>query len=739
MAFNIRLLDKLSYDEAELILLDYIEDVIEAFVESEPGKIREQENPDEVGEWIGVFIETAYLYGEMTLAKMTKADVQVVMEQILPAKLTLAEPSEVEDAIPDLVAFWTFLKQEYKLRSAGAIAKYLSSIEGKFTDWMFDPNRGGFAKQFVLQGLEAGYDMQSQEGMEAFQKVYNDRIATDPSARLKLPGGMMLGGIAGNLPGNLPSNLSGNVVDLTGRGGEMLAPVVAPPDDIKQMFEVLGLELPPEGELVDTEAFAAKMLIALEGLDEAGRARLNAIEFEEEPEVNPSAVPVSGMAAELRMLQADLTVVELSEEQKALLKATEINEDGPGSILQDFQMLLDAIGSKGIPVSAARHQFALKLLREFNGKLANPNDLDLKRPTQKSFPSLNGLYLLLRATGLVRIEAKGKTFRMVLNPEIYDSWQQLNPAERYFTLLEAWLIRAHPEMVGEERSLINEGTCALRNWPEFAAQKKRTFAQYNEQERLSYWPGFHNLNLMEMFGFLKITHGKPGKGKGWRMKGLEVLPLGEAIMPLCRAVTLAADLMFASETDPTLPFTDFQPALQPYFPEWQESLAVPANELKPGRYIFKVSMEQHTAWRKLAIASDTTLEDLSALILDAFEFADYEHLDAFTYKNQVGRNIRVMHPMAFDGDLFTDQIQLGRLPLNVGDTLEYVFDLGACWEFKVQLEAIESDWTAPQPIVQISASRKPQLSPVPEQEEFPGKVLEIHGEAPPQYPDEEDW
>ena len=724
MAFNIRLLDKLSYDEVEPLLFGYINDVIQAFVDSDLGQAQVKADP-EGGQWIGTFIEMAYQYGEMTLPRMTKADVEVVMEQILPAKLTLPDRSDCDDAISELVAFWTFLKQEYKLRSAGAIAKYLSSIEGKFTDWMFDPHRGGISKRFILQGLEAGYDMQTQEGVEAFQKVYNDRLATDPSARLDRPEGMMLGGMASN------------VVDLTGRANEMLVPMEAPPDDVKQMLEVLGVALPPEGELIDTEALAQQMLTALEQLDEAGMERLAAIEVDEEAEVNASAVPVSPMEAELRQFGDEQEAGKLSKKQETLLKTQKITEEGPGTILQDFQMILDAIGTKGIPVSAARHQFALKLLKDLNSKLVTPIDIDLKRPAQKSFPPLNGLYLLLRATGLVRIEAKGKKFSMVLHPETYESWQRLNPDERYFTLLEAWLIRAHPEMLGEERSPMNEGSRVIRSWSDLATKSKLTFSTYRDQDRLDYWPGFHNLSLMEMFGFLTITPGKPETGKGGRMKSLEVLPLGQAMMPLLQAATFAADMMFESETDPTLPFTDFQPTLQPYFPEWQQSLAVPSNDFREGRYIFKISMEHHSAWRRIAIASDATLEDLSALILDAFEFADYEHLDAFTYNNQLGRKIRVMHPMALDGDRFTHQIQIGNLPIVEGTVMEYVFDFGDWWEFKVQLETIEPK-AEPKLSVRVSGSRKPQLQSL-EADESPGEILGGKGEAPPQYPDGDDW
>jgi hypothetical protein len=121
MNFDIRQLDKLTFDDAEPLLGDYIDDAISRFLESDLGQTYAI-TPPQRGGWIETFIEMAYLYGEMTLSKMTKTDVRQVMESILPRKLTLLEPTEADDAIPELIAFWTFLQQKYKLRNAGAIS-----------------------------------------------------------------------------------------------------------------------------------------------------------------------------------------------------------------------------------------------------------------------------------------------------------------------------------------------------------------------------------------------------------------------------------------------------------------------------------------------------------------------------------------------------------------------------------------------------------------------------------------
>lgn len=171
MAFNLRQLDNLTYDEVEPILDAYINGAIEEFVNSPEGEAHIKDYPNG-GYWIGTFIEFSYNYGETTLPKMTKGDVQMLMESTLPRKVTILDPSEAEDAIPELVAFWRFLQRQYNLRSANAIVKYLDSIRNQFPGMMSDPARGGMAKTFMMMGHQAGFDMTNPEGIQTFQQ-YN--------------------------------------------------------------------------------------------------------------------------------------------------------------------------------------------------------------------------------------------------------------------------------------------------------------------------------------------------------------------------------------------------------------------------------------------------------------------------------------------------------------------------------------------------------------------------------------
>ena len=713
MTFDIYLLDKLDYDDAEPLLDDYIEDALEAFVHSRAGKAHIKSHP-QGGNWIGTFIEMSYVYGGYVLSKMTKGNAQEVMEYILPRKITLLDPSDTDGAIDELVAFWTFLDEVYRFRSAKAIAKYLRSIADKFPQWMFDPNRGGIAKQFLMQGTEAGFDMTTEEGIQAFQAEYNQSLQEGTRANPMAMG----------LPGS------------------PIVPMTTPPPDMQEAFERLGIELPPEGQPVNVMTLMQQFMGAVGQLDpEAAEEFIASLDVADDA---PPPPPIGDGLAEIRsslLKQSVGEAMSLTEADTALLQAQTITETAPGTILQDFQTVLDFIGSGGVPVSGKLQHLSLKLLGELNAQLTHPLTIDLKRPQQKSYPNIHGLYLLLRATGIVTVVAKGKQFRLKYNAEVYDDWQQLNPTEKYLTLLEAWLIRGHPEMLGEERSgPFGVGDRCVQVWPNFAQKSSLSFANYNEQEQLNYWPGTYNVALMELFGLISVTSGKPAKGKGWRIKKIVASPWGKVLMAIVHNAYIEVDYQWPATTNPALPFGDLQAILKPYFPEYQRTLAMPSQPFRPGRHIFKVSLGK--VWRRIAIAGEATLADLSGWILDAVEF-DHDHLDQFTYKTHTGRTVEVVHPYAQDGlfgptdSLSTDQVKIGSLPLNDGSVMEYLFDFGDCWEFQVQLETVEP---LPEPAPEKGFQRVKQTKRRKPRSRKPvGEILEVHGEAPEQYPDYEGW
>ncbi|NJN09622.1 MAG: hypothetical protein HC815_17195 [Richelia sp. RM1_1_1] len=103
--------------------------------------------------------------------------------------------------------------------------------------------------------------------------------------------------------------------------------------------------------------------------------------------------------------------------EEELLHNQDISLTSPGTILKDFQMLLDFIGTEGIEVSKTQNFLPMKSLEELNNQLTHPIQIDLKRPQQKAYPHLHGLYLLLRASTISTIEPKGKNSSSTSNPK----------------------------------------------------------------------------------------------------------------------------------------------------------------------------------------------------------------------------------------------------------------------------------------------------------------------------------
>src|SRR5664279_1774509 len=151
------------------------------------------------------------------------------------------------------------------------------------------------------------------------------------------------------------------------------------------------------------------------------------------------------------------TQISCTPAQIEILKKQQFSDTEPGTLLKDFNSLLAFIGKKGIAVSEKTQLFALNTLAELNQVLSHPLAVKLKRPLQKSFPHINGLYLLLRSSGLSHIVSDGKKATLMLKEDVLAEWKKLSPTECYFALLQAFVYRADEEIIGERSGGFGSG------------------------------------------------------------------------------------------------------------------------------------------------------------------------------------------------------------------------------------------------------------------------------------------
>ena len=405
---------------------------------------------------------------------------------------------------------------------------------------------------------------------------------------------------------------------------------------------------------------------------------------------------------------------------KVLLEQT-IDENQSAIIVQDFEAFLDFIAANDLEASGVNELLPLKSLRELNALLTNPFDIALQRPVQKSFANINGLFMLGRASGLLILQRNEKGAKFAIDSEALKIWQTLDPVERYFTLVETWIVRSSTDLVGERSHLFNSPLYSLKRLFDDLESKGSNVKDNNFFQNSGFLLyGAHNIALAEMFGWLEIKHGAGEKGKSWVIEQIKKTNFGAAMLFKLLEIYETLDFDWENvaeieddEVDENA-FNLLQPVFQPYFPNWQNVFRLPNAETANGIFVFKVSLDKKT-WRKISVSSDDVLDDLHNIIQVAFDFDD-DHLYEFSFRNRFGMPQRVVHPIC-EEKFSTNEFEIKDLPLRVGDKMEYLFDFGDNWQFTIELEKIEP----PNPKFKKA------------------KILESHGTSPEQYPDWEDY
>jgi len=375
-------------------------------------------------------------------------------------------------------------------------------------------------------------------------------------------------------------------------------------------------------------------------------------------------------------------------EQIGILTQQVFSGTEPGTLLQDFDTLLEFIGEAGVAVSEKTQLLAQTKLPELNRLLTHPLDVKLKRPVQKSFPHINGLYLLLRSSGLSYIVPDGKKTKLMLHENVLADWKTLAPAERYFSLLQAFCYRADARSIGERQGFLIPRCfydCMIFFRQELDHKIDLEQDRYDPLS-LRYRPGLHNLALMELFGFIEVERGPATEKEAWPIATIDTTAWGHTVLGYLTQHFAAMPFLEDDELIQAEPEA-WENEFKKYIPDWKRSLLqVERNITETGSYILNVSLGKASC--KMAVPAGISLDELAYGILAAFDF-DSDHLYEFIYKNEYGVEESIAHPYAeSDHEHCTDDCPFGYMPLYKGMAFIFHYDFGDDWEFKIQVEAV---------------------------------------------------
>ena len=227
-----------------------------------------------------------------------------------------------------------------------------------------------------------------------------------------------------------------------------------------------------------------------------------------------------------------LLIADITPARASVLKGQAIDPLQPGPLLTNIARLIEAIGT-GVPTTSSIFALPQSLLAELNESMVEPLPHDLKRPQLRSFPSLMGLFLLLRSTGLAIGVVKPKR-TVLIDPAMLDQWLVLNPTEQYFTLMASWLYDATWESVGQGSRMGSRMFYEMRNTYLILDDRITTFGKerFGELYGVEKWV---SMELLRQFGWIRMTYDtKSQPGKAANLREIQRTDFGDALFVAMR-------------------------------------------------------------------------------------------------------------------------------------------------------------------------------------------------------------
>jgi hypothetical protein len=198
MTFDIKRLGDFEPGEEEFY--DYQDELLKLFADSPEGKAR-AEVDDGMAFWAKSVIDYGYNYVGVALHEMDANEMEELLTEVFPRKISLSAPDDADEGLPAMIAFWEYLKREYQLSNAENILRYLRAVKpADFKKWMNDSSRFGIAKSLFSMAQSEGFDLSNEEESNAFRALYNARLQASKFGGIPLSDGNELSLLSGGLP-----------------------------------------------------------------------------------------------------------------------------------------------------------------------------------------------------------------------------------------------------------------------------------------------------------------------------------------------------------------------------------------------------------------------------------------------------------------------------------------------------------------------------------------------------------
>ena len=122
--------------------------------------------------WCRTIMDLAASHLGVTIASVGAPELREILFELVPRKVSVAA-SAAGEIVAECRAFFAFLKRELSLRESDACLRLLGTGPGtakKLEVALSDPRHFGMAKSMMMAGADAGFDMSSKEGVEAWMR-----------------------------------------------------------------------------------------------------------------------------------------------------------------------------------------------------------------------------------------------------------------------------------------------------------------------------------------------------------------------------------------------------------------------------------------------------------------------------------------------------------------------------------------------------------------------------------------